>query len=215
MSKRHDSSSTPTRRRLGRSGWAALIVLAALGGVRPARAAEVVASPSPAASSCDAVCQLRAQDWAFALLVETYREYRSNQIEKHYDRRLQMVATLGRTPDDTMAIEAQLQFLAQLREIFGDLAVTERTRGLQLVHTQVANLQTVYDCARKQDEQSLGLRVEKNVNPRQAARELKQYVATKSDLLGSRPPVTQPAAAVLLDRPAVPADPNLLAETCE
>lgn len=186
-------------------------------GIMPVDGADVaVARPASDSRSCDAVCQLRAQDWAFSLLVETYREFRSNQIENNYRRRLQVVAGFGQMPDDTTVIQAQLDFLRQLREILGELAQTERTRGLQLVHTQVANLNTVYDCARKHDEQALGFRVDKSVNlRRQAAQELKQYIAVRSDLLSGRSSAPQAASAVLLDRPALPADPALLAETCD
>jgi|YelNatPaOPRAMG01_1025707.scaffolds.fasta_scaffold04522_8 hypothetical protein len=166
---------------------------------------------------CDPVCQLKAQDWAFSLLVETYREYRSNQIEADYQNRRLVIAKLSHLPDDVPVIHAQLRFVQELQKILGEAATADRGRELQLVHTQVANLLTAYACARKHDEQNLGVKVEPNLNPQRAARELKQYVASRPNLVTGNLSQVQPepASAVLRDEPAVPADPNLLAEPCE
>jgi hypothetical protein len=160
---------------------------------------------------------LRSQDWAFSLLVETYREYRTNQIEEDYGKRTVAIGNLNRLTDEAPVIHVQLRFVQELQKILGNVAVADRGRGLQGVHTQVANLLTAYDCARKHDEEVLGVKVNKNVNTRVAARELKQYVAARPDLLAGNiaQTPTQPATTVLRDEPAVPADPNMLAETCE
>ena len=189
---------------------------------------------------CDSVCQIRSQDWAFALLIETYREYRCNQIEVDYANRTRAAANLAKIPDANGVVHAPLQFVQQLQELLGDIAAAERNRGLQLIHTQVNNFQTLYDCARKNDEQALGVSVAKTVDSRVVASELKHYVVLKpqapsrsadpADLRMPPPSLvvspkylaahapdaeTEPAGNLLYYEPSVPVDKNLLLTPCE
>jgi len=194
-------------------------------------------TPPLSPHSCDSVCQLRAQDWAFALLVETYREYRCNQIEDGYGKRTRAVASLANVPAYDGVVHVQLHFVQQLQEILGDIAAAERNRGLQLVHTQVNNLQSMYDCVRKRDEQALGVAVAKTVDSHVIARELKQYLVIQPESLtntlfrddarelfvspkfltdhDSSQYETKPASTLLYDEPDVPVDRNLLLAPCE
>ena len=202
--------------------------------------APVAEVPPRVAHSCDSVCQLHAQDWAFALLIETYREYRCNQIEAEYGRRTRAVAGLSAVPDDSGVVHAPLRFVQQLQELLGDVAAAERNRGLQLIHTQVNNFQSLYDCARKRDEEALGVMVAKTVDSRAVVRELKQYLVVQPDpVANTATPAdahdlrhvmvvspkylsahamdaeSEPASSLLFDEPAVPADPNLLLGPCQ
>ena len=194
----------------------------------------------PPKSSCNSICQLHAQDWAFALLIETYREYRCNQIEVDYANRTRAVARMADAPNTNGIVHAPLRFVQQLQELLGEIAAAERNRGLQLVHTQVNNFQSLYDCARKDDELTIGATVAKTVDNRTIAQELKKYVVLKPDLFakntapatgrGATPNLfvspkyltdhagsvpSEPASTLLYDEPAVPVDPNQLLTPCE
>ena len=191
-------------------------------------------------NSCESVCQLHAQDWAFALLIETYREYRCNQVEVDYANRTRAMARLAEAPNTNGIVHAPLRFVQLLQELLGEIAAAERNRGLQLIHTQVNNFQSLYDCARKNDELAIGTTVTNSVDNRTIARELKKYVVLKPELFaknstpataretrpnfivspkyltdhaGSLP--SEPASTLLYDEPAVPVDPNQLLTPCE
>jgi len=191
-------------------------------------------------NSCESVCQLHAQDWAFALLIETYREYRCNQVEVDYANRTRAMARLADAPNTNGIVHAPLRFVQLLQELLGEIAAAERNRGLQLIHTQVNNFQSLYDCARKNDELALGATVTNTVDNRSIAQELKKYVVLKPELLAKNTaPATarepkanlfvspkyltdhavavpaEPASTLLYDEPAVPVDPNLLLTPCE
>jgi len=205
-----------------------------------AAASPVVQESLPPKSSCNSVCQLHAQDWAFALLIETYREYRCNQIEMDYANRTRALARLADAPNTNGIVHAPLRFVQVLQELLGEIAAAERNRGLQLIHTQVNNFQSLYDCARKDDELAIGATVTNSVNNHKIAQELKQYVVLKPELFAkntapstareTRPNLfvspkyltdhagtvpSEPASTLLYDEPVVPVDPNLLLTPCE
>jgi hypothetical protein len=111
---------------------------------------------------CDPVCQLRTQDAAFALLLETYREFVAALDGKEKELR-----------------EARLQ-------------------------VQVENLRTAYNCIRQCDEEKAGQKVPSQVNTREAADRLKEFVIVKPGSAVSadrKNPTSVPAVAVLLDAP--------------
>lgn len=151
---------------------------------------------------CDPVCQLRTQDAAFALLVETFREFHSYQIEKDYNVRLQGAAKIGE--DKGITIQDNSPVMWKLRELVVGLAGKEKELREARLTVQVENLKTAYNCIRRRDEEKTGQSVPSQVNTREAAERLREYVIVQPGTMAKadlRNPRSVPAAAVLLDAP--------------
>src|SRR6266404_2091602 len=48
---------------------------------------------------CDPVCEVQAQDSAFSLMIEAYRQFQGRQIQLDYEARLRAAAGLGKDAD--------------------------------------------------------------------------------------------------------------------
>ncbi len=166
---------------------------------------------------CDPVCELQAQDGAFSLLIEAYRQFQSRQIELNYESRLKAAAHLGQDPD-SLVIGTTLTSVQTMRAWIEALAEKERDLRLEQLQTRVANFTTVYHCARKADEIAVEQPVASKVNTRAAARQLMTW---RLLTLGSparanfQAVASRPAADIFLD--SAPADiwPEQLVGPCE
>lgn len=177
------------------SGWGGLNCSAA----EPAREGKV---GTQLRQYCDPVCQLRTQDAAFALLVETFREFHSYQIEKDYHGRLEAAEKIG--VDKGITIQDNSPVMWKLRELVVALAGQEKGLREAKLQVQVENLKTAYHCIRRRDEEKTGQTVPSQVNTREAAERLREYVIVQPGIMAKadlRNPRSVPAATVLLDAP--------------
>jgi hypothetical protein len=152
---------------------------------------------------CDPVCELRAQDSAFSLLIEAYRQFQSRQIQIDYERRLRSAANLGNQPD-SLVIGTTLNSTRTLRAWVEVLAEKERDLRLEQLQTRVVNFATAYQCVRKEDETALEEPVANKGDAPAAARELKtlRMLALGSPVSADfQTVVSRPAASIFLDSP--------------
>jgi len=166
---------------------------------------------------CGPVCELQAQDSAFSLLIEAYRQFQSRQIELDYESRLKAAAHLNEEPD-SLVIGTTLTSARTMRAWVEALAEKERDLRLEQLQTRVANFTTVYHCARKADEASAGQPVTSKVDVKAAAQQLKtlRLLSLGSPSRANFQIVTStPAADIFMD--AEPADvwPEQLVGPCE
>jgi hypothetical protein len=156
---------------------------------------------------CDPVCELQAQDSAFSLLIEAYRQFQSQQIQVDYERRLHSAAQLGNQPD-SLVIGTTLNSTRTLRAWVEVLAEKERDLRLEQLQTRVVNFATAYQCARRGDESALEERVAAKADAPTASRQLKtlRVLALGSPASADfQTVVSRPAASFFLDFP--PAEP--------
>jgi hypothetical protein len=165
---------------------------------------------------CDPVCELRSQDAAFALLVEVYRQHQSFQIESDFQVRLQYIR---QAPDpENWVVEANSEILRRIRELIRQLALREREFRMAKMETQVANFHSAYSCLRKVDEDYLGEKVAKNIDPQAAREKIKDLVVLAPGSLGQdgvKAAPSLPASTVLFNPPPGPAVMRDLVEPCE
>lgn len=166
---------------------------------------------------CDPVCELQAQDSAFSLLIEAYRQFQSRQIELDYESRLKAAAHLGQEPD-SLVIGTTLTSVRTMRAWIKALAEKERDLRLEQLQTRIANFTTVYHCARKDDETTAGLPVASKVDIRAAVpqlRTLRLLTLGSPTIANFQTVISTPAADVFLD--STPADtwPEQLVGPCE
>jgi hypothetical protein len=172
-----------------------------------------------ATTSCDSVCQMRAQDMAFSLLVETYRQFKSCQIEQQFQRRMTGAENLtSRDSKGSMVLKDDTETMRKLQEFVRGLAHTERTLELEHLQTEVVNFENAYNCIRREDEKQLGIKVANVVNLREAAKQLKDYSIVSQGAPATtdfQPGDPLPADMVLFDiEPASPA-PSQVIEGCD
>lgn len=156
---------------------------------------------------CDPVCELQAQDSAFSLLIEAYRQFQSRQIQIDYERRLHSAAELGNQPD-SLVIGTTLNSTRTLRAWVEALAEKERDLRLEQLQTRVVNFATAYQCVRKGDENALEQPVANKANAPTASRELKtlRVLALGSPSSADfQTVVSRPAASIFLE--STPAEP--------
>ena len=156
---------------------------------------------------CDPVCEVQAQDSAFSLLIETYRQFQGRQIQLDYESRLRAAAGLGKEAD-SLIIGATLNSTRTLRAWIEVLAEKERDLRLEQLQTRVVNFTTAYQCARKGDELAADQPVPSKVDMPAAAQQLKtlRLLALGSPTKADFQRVTStPAADIFLDTaPAKP-----------
>jgi len=188
---------------------AAWLILTGAGPVKPVRAAENNAPDKiekRLRQHCDPVCELRTQDTAFALLVETYRQFHGHQIERDFGQRLRAADNMGDAKDG-LVIADDSEFMKRLQEFVRTLAVKERELRLAKLQGQVDNLRNAYQCARRGDERATGGPVPSQIDTRAAAVSLREFVIVTPGSMANAnldsPPVL-PAAALLLDAPPEP-----------
>lgn len=168
----------------------------------------------PAVARAASAQELRTHDRAFALLIETYREFRSCQIENGYEARLNGIAAMS-TNDHGYVIAVDSEVFRKLRALMLALAGKERELEHAKVQTQVENWLTAYHCARRQDEQATGQRVPSQVDLREAAGRLDEFVAIRPGLTPADDhPPAQPARQFLQDTPPVKLPPGHIVPPC-
>ena len=172
-----------------------------------------------ASSSCDSICQLKAQDMAFALLLETFRQFKGCRIEQQYQSRLQTAESLPERKLDTqMVFKSDSEAMKKLQEFVRMLARSEHDLEMEGLQTQVVNFENAYNCIRRTDEAQLGIIVTNGVNLRAAAKKLKEFVIVSQGAPSSsdfQPTDPIPAETVLLDvEPSIPSESQLI-EACQ
>ena len=126
-------------------------------------------------SYCDEVCEIQAQDQAFALLLESYRQYRSFRIQALYEERVSAASAVG-TENGSMIIASDSEGLRALRGWVLHLAEKEREISLQQLQADVGNMSSGYKCVRRLDEERVGQKVASAMDMKRAATQLKDYV---------------------------------------
>lgn len=161
-------------------------VLTTLVGVTdsPTRAAEAITP------QLRAVNELRAQDSAIALTIVAYQELQAFMIERDYDARL----------------KAGLSSNAPIsRTEVARLAALERDLRLQQLNTNVTNLRTTYDYARRHDETQAGVTVPYEIDTTNATKQLHEMVFIAPPAPGQAGPVvTQSIPVSTILRPKKP-----------
>jgi hypothetical protein len=166
---------------------------------------------------CDPVCQIQSQDSAFSLLLETYRQFQSYQIETDYENRQRAIAGI-RDEDGSLVIASTSKGQQTMRSFMLALARREYDLRMQKLSTEVVNFRSAYGCVRKMDEDEVGEPVNNRVDMRAAADQLKNFVILSSgplaraDLRSAR---AVPASTVLVDAPPVDPDPRDVIDPCE
>jgi len=166
---------------------------------------------------CDPVCELKAQDSAFSLLIETYRQFQSRQIQIDYEARLRSAAGLGKEAD-SLVISTTLNSTRTLRAWIEVLAEKERDLRLEQLQSRVVNFSTVYNCARRNDAVALDQTVANKADPGAAAEQLKTLRVlvlgspTKADFQAV---TSVPASSMFLDSPPVEVPADQLVQPCE
>jgi len=166
---------------------------------------------------CDPVCQIQSQDAAFSLLMETYRQFQSYQIQADYQERQRAIAGM-RDGGDSLVISSTSKGQQTLRTFMLALAQREYDLRMQKLQTEVVNFQSAYGCVRRMDEEEAGEPVSSRVDMRAAADQLKNFVILSSgpllraDLRSAKP---VPASAVLVDAPPVEPNPQDVIDPCE
>ena len=151
--------------------WIALVTLS---GAAESRRPAVPPAAKPK-MFCDPVCELRSQDAAFSLLVETFRQHQSYNIEIDYQYRVQAI-TEKHNDRSEFFIESNSEGLKALRRLLYGMAKRERELRMSKLETQVENFQAANSCARKIDEDFVGEKVPKNLDRRVAQATLKEFV---------------------------------------
>ncbi|HVM61941.1 MAG TPA: hypothetical protein VMV72_13850 [Verrucomicrobiae bacterium] len=190
----------------------AVIVVIGLTGVALGTSDDAVVTEPGSASKrvvqyCGPACELQAQDSAFALLIEVYRQFQTRQIQVDYERRLQAASKLGRE-GDSLVIGTTLNGTATLGTCVRTLAEKERDLRLEQLQTRVLNFATAYRCVRKDDEMAVGQPVTSKIDPSAASRELKTLRVLALDPASTgdyHAVVSKPAASLFLD--SAPAQP--------
>jgi hypothetical protein len=149
---------------------------------------------------------LRTQDRAFALLVETYREFRNCQIESGYQARLRGIAAKA-TNDTGYVIGVDSDVFRKLQALMLALAGKERELEQAKVQSQVDNWITAYHCVRRREEMETGQSVPSQVDLREAAARLSDFVVIVPQLTLAHTkatPLLLSARRFLLNTPELP-----------
>lgn len=107
------------------------------------------------------VSNLRNQDSAFSLLIESYRQMQTFMIEGDYDKRLR-AAALVKDPKERGHIET--------------LAAQERELRLAKLHGMLEGFGAAYDTSRRESERAAGIHVESEVDIKAANEKLRKFV---------------------------------------
>jgi hypothetical protein len=150
--------------------------------------------------------ELKIQDAAFALLMETFRQFRSCEIEKFYQQRLNAAAVLEKKSQSPV-VSDHSEAERKLKEFVGALSTLERHLEHEKLQTQMVNCNTAYHCVRQFDEHRLGQTVVNSSDRRAAAAQLQAFVIVTDGPLRavlSNKASSIPADAVLLDAEELP-----------
>jgi hypothetical protein len=143
-------------------------------------------SPTPG-SQTGSASELSKHNSAFALLLETYRQFQNNLIQIDYSNRLNAAASLT-------GIETRKEVIT--------LATQERDLRLRKLAAQLAIFTAAYGHFPQDDEQVAGVAARNGVDTKAAARKLRNFVvfapATNSSPVADAVQ-TFPASAVLLN----------------
>jgi hypothetical protein len=169
------------------------------------------------AKFCDPACELRAQDSAFNLLVESFRQHQSYQIDHDYQGRIRQISAV-KEDRAGLVVRSESQTMRTLRQLMLGLAQQEREVRMAELETRVSNFEAAYTCVRKIDEDYVGEKVPKKTGREEARAMLKTFVAFKpgsiagGDFAHAR---AVPASSVLANPPAEPPIAEQLVESCE
>ncbi len=125
---------------------------------------------------------------AFALLLETYRQFQNNLIQTDYSNRLSAAASLteSKTREEVLALAAQ-----------------ERDLRLRKLAAQLAMFTVAYGHLPQDDEQAAGASARNGVDTKAAAKKLRNFVVfapSTNSSPGADAVQTLPSSAVLLDK---------------
>ncbi len=138
-----------------------LAMLLAISTLRADSVTENTPNPQETPKFRNPAAELRNQDSAFALLMESYRQIQTRLIQNDYEARLQAAQHL----DD---FKARRQVIS--------LAKQERELRLQKLTGQLTNMNSGYTHARYVDEREAGVTVPVSVDTRVAAKQLQNFV---------------------------------------
>lgn len=162
---------------------------------------------------CDPVCELQAQDMAFSLLVEAYRQNKAYRIQSVYEARMNAASAMSEA-HGSLLIHSDAEGLKTLRAWVMELAEQERQLAMEELHREVERLKIAYGCARRADEHQLGTTVPSRVDITAAAARLASFsviAGGRFSAAGLKLMKPTSAQSVLLDA----ADPNVPPEGIE
>ena len=118
-------------------------------------------SPTPYKAMHGPVSDLRNQDSAFSLLIESYRQMQTFMIEGDYDKRLRGASLVKDAKD---------------REHIETLAAQERDLRLAKLRTTLGGFNAAYDTSRHESERNAGIQVPSEVDINAANEKLRKFV---------------------------------------
>lgn len=143
-----------------------LVSLLAISTLRADSVTEDLSNPQATPKFRNPATELRNQDSAFALLMESYRQIQTRLIQNDYEARLEAAKHLE-------GLKARRQVMV--------LAKQERDLRLEKLNGQLTNMNSGYTHARYVDEREAGVTVPISVDTAAAARQLKNYVVITPD----------------------------------
>ncbi|MCS7048854.1 MAG: hypothetical protein NZ483_06130 [Verrucomicrobiae bacterium] len=193
--------------------WIVLAAGLVVGIVSGTVAEEKVPASKRVLKYCDPVCELQAQDMAFSLLLEAYRQNKAYRIQSTYEARLNAASAMSEA-HGSLLIQSDSEGLKTLRAWVMELAEQERQLAMEELQRDVERLKIAYGCARRADEQQLGLAVPSKVDLPTAAQRLASFnIVAGGKFSGSGLKLMRPSSAqsILLDA----AEPNIASEGIE
>jgi hypothetical protein len=133
----------------------AIIQLQAAEPVAPAGAKPVSSVKSAA------VAELRGNDHAFALMIESYRQIQELMIEGDYNKRVELANAIANPKE---------------RDRISKMALDERNMRLTKLEQTLQGFHTAYSSSRKDDERKTGEKIAVTASSESAASQLKTFV---------------------------------------
>jgi len=165
---------------------AVLLSAAALTSVRAAENSDSEAVPASIQAHPGPVADLRNQDSAFSLLIESYRQMQTFMIEGDYEKRLRAAALVKD---------------AKERDHINTLAAQERELRLAKLRNTLGNFNTAYNSSRHVTEKTAGVSVPNSVDTKAANDKLRSFVPFTPSEFGpseNQPSSLLPAGAMMI-----------------
>ena len=155
-------------------------------GLRAADPADTEAVPSAFRAHPGSVAELRNQDAAFSLLIESYRQMQTFMIEADFEKRLRAAALVKDNKD---------------RDHIIDLAGQEHDLRLAQLRENLGKFNATYDTSRQSTEKATGVSVPNKVDTKTADAKLRKLVPFTPSKLGpsqDHPSQLLPAGAQMI-----------------
>jgi hypothetical protein len=125
--------------------------------------------------------RLRTQDQMFALLMATYYEVQSDQIDRDYERRLNISASESRDDMGLVLYSPLMKAEKQLPNVYRTLVVKERELRMSRMAKNMTDLLDLYQSSRLGDQKEIGMSIPSAVDMETATKQVKRFLAGRLD----------------------------------